>query len=110
MSNFPNIAAPSGFSETDLSFRLKETSAAGHTIIRGRGTATKKQFELDWKDISSADKDALQAFHSTEYGQSFSWTHLFTATVYTVCFEEDNLKFSYVSPGWWKLNLKLREI
>ena len=109
MANFPNISVPSSITETDLSFRLKETSSAGHTMIRGRGTAIKKSFELEWESITSADKNTLQAFFATNYGTSLTWAHFESSVVYTVHFEADDLSFNYLSPGWWKLKLKLRE-
>jgi len=110
MATFPNIADPSGISETDISNRLKETSAAGYTMLRGRGTATKKEFDLEWEAITTADKATLQTFFNTNYGNSLTWTHFETSVVYTVCFENNKLKFNYLSPGWWKLKLTLREI
>jgi hypothetical protein len=110
MANFPNIQKPSNITETDITTRLMETSSAGYVMLRGRGTVIKKEFDLEWISITSVDKATLQGFFNTNFGQSFLWTHFETLVSYTVCFKEDKLKFSYIAPGYWKLNLTLREL
>ncbi|SDU26598.1 hypothetical protein [Desulfobacula phenolica] len=110
MANFPDIAVCSGFTEADIGNRLMETSSAGYTMIRGRGTAVKKEFILDWKLMTSADKNTLQSFFNTYYGQSFIFTHPETGIDYTVCFQEDKLNFKYKAKNRWLLTLKLKEM
>jgi len=110
MENFCDIALPSNISETILSFRLKEVSEAGHTMLRGRATKKKKEFELTWDSITSANKNTLDAFFELNDAEFFLWTHFESANVHTVLFVDEKLKFKYLSPGYWKLTFKIMEV
>lgn len=110
MAAFPSIQQPSKITEEDLSFRLYNTSEAGYTLVRARATAIKKQFELEWEIISSTDKNTLQAFFASNFGESLTWTHFETSTVYTVVFKDDDLSFEYIAPDYWRTKLTLKEV
>jgi len=110
MANFPTIQLPARVTETDVSTRLMETSEAGYTMLRSRGAVAKKEFELTWTDITSADKGTLQTFFRANYGLAFVWTHFETAAPYNVCFKSENLNFIYLAPGYWSVSFWIKEI
>ncbi len=112
MTTFCDIARPSDINDVDTSFRIKKTSASGHTRIRPRGRQLKKKFLLKWGKMQTADKTTLQAFFKDNFAQAFDWPHPDTGVVYTVCFVDDELNFqsSQRSRGFWSIQLTLGEI
>jgi len=110
MAAFPSIADPSSITEMDLSFRTKEVSSAGYTMVRSRSTLIKKRFSLSWMSMTAADKATLITFFGANNSLSITWTHFETSTTYDVCFKDDQLKFSYLAPGFWKIELAIEEI
>lgn len=110
MADFPQIANPSKYSEKNLSFRISKESASGHIMVRGRGTETKKEFGLEWEAISDADKVLLEDHFFSHFGKTFPYTHFKTGSQYTVAYAESDLGFKYLSVGWWKVKVKLRQV
>jgi hypothetical protein len=110
MSDFPSIELPSNISEKLVSFKKSQKSSAGYSMIANAGAVMKKQFTLDWEQMTSVDKATLISHFQSNYVSSFSWTHFETSTVYTVFYENEDLDFQYFAPGYWSVSLILREL
>lgn len=84
---FPTLTASPSYPLTEAyeDTAIKSTSEAGYVHARKRYTKTRKTFQLNYRYISGADKDLLDA-HILSVGtyQSFTWTHPGTSVVYTV--------------------------
>jgi len=80
---------------------------------RKKYTSPKLQWEFEWDEkvaLPEEEYQALEDFFIAKQGSLFTWTHYSTGVVYTVMFNQDELKGDIVYPGYRSVRVNLIQI
>ena len=97
----------------------RQTSSAGYSMTRPKGTVKKRAFTIQMSYITYAEKThatlGIEKFFDDNQGVAFlinSPDPNDTGGPYTVIFDQDQLEFEYtrVFPGEYSLELNVKEI
>lgn len=114
MSAFPTIAEPIyPLKEKTLYPAIRTEKEGPYMQSRRKWTSAKKEFTLEWDEkvsLTETDYQTLEAFFLANQGYSFTWTHPVTNVVYTVMFNQDDLDWPILIPGYRYGAISLREV
>ena len=106
MATFPSLAkqplVPLKEKVIRSTVRSGESERGGYIQTRERWSSAKREWEIRYRLLSSADVSTLDTFFTdTAKGGavSFTWTHPMTAVDYTVRFKEDTLEWETPTGG-----------
>lgn len=106
---WPDIQAPSSITERKKKAQIRSDFEAGYVQSRAQWTRSRKIFELSWANMTNSDKETLETYFDNNLGSTFSWTHPYTDTTYTVRFAEDQISAEYIHVGYWNVEVILEE-
>lgn len=110
MANWPSIIEPASIVDTNIKGQIKAPFEGGYVQSVAKFSRTRKQFQLTWGDIPSADKSTLETFFNNNLGGTFNWTNILNSTTYVVRFVDDSLAFAYDTPNMrWRASVLLEE-
>lgn len=109
MASWPDIQNPEEMKERPTKGQVRSDFENGYVQSRPRWTRTRRVFQLQWRSMSSSDKETLAAFFEDNLGGTFTWTHPSDGTSYTVRFADDQLEFKHVPVNRWSIKLELEE-
>ncbi len=104
------IPAPNAFKQRTIKKKYKGESEAGYTMTSAKASLAKKEFELEYSNLTDAEQVILQAHFDSNSG-SFSFTvPRAGGATYTVVYFEEELEFLYVPVDRWAASVILREV
>lgn len=110
MAAFPSIATSQFPLQEDIFHpQLKSPFESGHVQSRKQALIEKRKWKLFWIDISSSDYSSLEAFYLANIGNTLTWVHPISSTVYTVRFSNDSLKTTLTEGNNKRVELEIEE-
>ena len=110
MADFPTLSTPPNYPLKEIigDGSIKNISEAGYVTTRRKYTHQNISYEVIYAMLTDADKNALRVFYDTvENVDTFSWTHPYTAVVYTVRFDTIPT-FDLVENDKWSCSFTLK--
>jgi len=109
---FPSLSITPNFPlrETEVDNTIRSNFEGGYELTRPRFTRRRRVFSFSYKYLPENDVNLLKSFYN-QVGcyKAFNWTHPRTGEVITVRFTKP-LNFEYVAPGYWNIDIELREV
>ncbi len=113
MPTFPSLTAKPIFPVTEQreDSVIKSDFEGGYINTRQRFTRIRRNFQVQYTNMSTSDKGTLDTFVDTVKGgaDSFTWTHPITAAAHTVRFETPP-RFSPTHDNRWSVEFTLIEL
>ena len=112
MTVYPSsIKAPNGIQQKNIKPTQRDVSAAGYVMARSKATLLKKEFLIKYNNMTTAERDTLEAFFDANQGLEFDWTHPEQGgDTYQVVFNQDEIEFSWIAYQLWSTSFKIREV
>lgn len=116
MADWPDIEpADFGMGEEVYLPQIKTEFEAGYVQSRKKFGVSKERFNQIWGSspetaMPEGDWQTLKTFFKENQGGVFNWTHPYTGDVYVCRFSSDELKGSWVAPGYRKVECPIEEV
>lgn len=106
-----NIAASFPIDEQREDSVIRSEFEGGYVQTRAIHTRVRKKWNINYHNLSSANKVSIDTFIDTVNGgaDSFTWTNPQDSANYTVRFR-DIPNFSYISYNRWEVNFTLEQV
>lgn len=95
--------------ETPIKSQIKSTFENGKVQSRVKFTSLRYKWRVTWQFLPEAQYQSLVEYFDENQGETFSWTHPITTTVYTVRFSDDSLPSQATITGHRTISLNLEQ-
>lgn len=113
MANFPTLSNLPSYplQESREDSVLRSEFEGGYEQTRAQFTRVRRKWDVSYSNLTTADKNTLDAFIDTVNGgaDAFNWTHPVTSTVYSVRFSGLPV-YSHTMPGYWDVRFSLNQV